>query len=166
MCSWKRWQWNKVFHRRKNKIFVKFFPAKASILDYSKHKSYSGIVSMLLLTGHSTPWISLLQRGWEGKPHVPPYHHPLCLHAAQLRMRLSHSPTAKSSENHAPLAYHRKGNTWGRRGRHGHTQRPNHKEVRQWTETSQRVENRGGGKWDVNRKQICRRMKVSHTNGE
>lgn len=57
-----------------------------------------------------------------GKPHVPPYHHPLCLHAAQLHMLLSHSPTAKSSENHVPLALSPKRQHMGeKKGRNGHT---------------------------------------------
>lgn len=50
---------------------------------------------------------------------------------------------------------------------HTHTHRPNHKKVRQWTESSQRGGgNRRGRKWDVNRKQLLRRMKVSDTNRE
>lgn len=54
--------------------------------------------------------------GVEGRePHIPPYHHPPSLHAAQPHMLLSHSPTATSSENHAPSAYHRRGNTWRRK---------------------------------------------------
>lgn len=116
-----------------------------------KDKWFGGIVSRLLLTGHYTTLNQSVKR-CRGKAHVPPDHHPPRLHAAQLHMLLSHSPTATSSENHAPLAYHRKGNTWreGEKGRHGHThthtQRPNEKEVRQWTENNQRVDNRREGK--------------------
>lgn len=103
-------------------------------------------------------------KGMRGKPHVPPYHHhPLCLHAAQLHMLLSHSPTAKSSENHAPLALPAKGQHMGKKGRHGHIQRANHKEVRQWTESSQRKKRRKSEMWTENR-QIVKSMKVRQTN--
>lgn len=39
-----------------------------------------------------------------------------------------------SSENHAPLAYHRKGNTWGRKEDMDTDVAAKSKEVRQWTE--------------------------------
>lgn len=149
--------WNIMFHR--NHKFSKL--EKNSRNNYSicysnyvrlqSDKSYSETVGLFLhlLTGHSTLWISLLQGGGGGEPHVPPYHHPPCLHAAQLHMLLSHSPTAMSSENHAPLAYHRKeGNTWGRKedmDTHTHTVAKS-KEVRQWTETIKEWRTEDGGK--------------------
>lgn len=97
-----------------------------------------------------------------GQPHVPPYHHPPSLHAAQLHMLLSHSPTAMSSENHAPLAYHRKGNTWGRKEDMDTDVAAKSKEVRQWTEgkkMNERVEDRRGeGRGEIGMKQNKRKL--------
>ena len=75
-------------------------------------------------------------------------------------MLLSHSPTAMSSENHVPLAYHRKGNTWGRKedmDTHTHTYSGQIKGSRtmdrnQSKSGEQRRRRKVEGKHNVNRK--------------
>lgn len=108
--------------------------------------------------------------GRGGWPHIPPYHHPPSLHAAQPHMLLSHSPTATSSENHAPSAYHRKKNKkngathGGERQKRTHGGRIKGRQTMDREKTRiRRTEERGQveGKQDLNRTWVAaERMKL------